>query len=237
MAPELSYGWLHEHKHKHRHKHRDRRGEEGAAEGGGAGGTGLSGGTGLGGTGRGGGGVMDSLHRYRYGKDPSAPPAGGGNLVTTPPANSPSSSSSSSAERYKRKDAPFPCLGPSYLSAGGGARGYHHQESWLRRGSPEVDYANFSKKANPGPDSFAAGRLPDPEGCSDSEEDEEPLTPLSGSAPSHAVPQHTNLFASALSRSASRGGRGRRGGSAAPGLTRSFMGLDGTLRKDRPLVS
>ncbi|KAJ8334995.1 hypothetical protein SKAU_G00406340 [Synaphobranchus kaupii] len=160
VAPELSYGWLHEHKHKHRHKHRDRRGEEGAAEGGGTG-VGLSGGTGLGGIGRGGGGMMDPLQRYRYGKDPTAATSAT-NLANTPPANSPSSSSSSSAERYKRKDTPFSCLGPSYLSAG--ARGYHHQESWLRRGSPEVDYTNFSKKTNPGQDSFAAGHLPGPRG-------------------------------------------------------------------------
>ncbi|KAJ8273493.1 hypothetical protein GJAV_G00102200 [Gymnothorax javanicus] len=229
VAPDLSYGWLHEHKHKHRHKHRDRRGDTCTAEGG-PGGAGLGGGTGLG-TGRSGRGMMDSMHRYRYGKDPTAP-SSAGNFSTMPLANSPSSSSSSSADRSKRKEVPFPCLGPSYLSAGGGVRSYHQQESWLRRGSPEVDYRNFSKNTNSGQDFFGAEQQPDPEGCSDSEEEEEPLTPPSGSAASHVPPQHTNLFAPALSGSALREGRGRRGGSTAGGLPRSFAGLDGMLRKD-----
>ncbi|KAG7469436.1 hypothetical protein MATL_G00128890 [Megalops atlanticus] len=224
MPPELSYSWLHEHKHKHRHKHRDRREEEGGAEGGGAAGGRVSGSRGMGG---GGGGMMDSLRRYRYGKDPTS--ATNASNSTAPAANSPSSSSSSSAERYKHKDTSLSCLGPSYLSSAGASRGHAHLEPWLRRGSPESDYANLSQ--NPSQDSFAGGQQPDPAGGSDSEE-EEPQTPPPMSAHSHASTHHTNLFATALSRTAPAAGRGRRGGST--GSARNFAGLDKTLRKDRP---
>ncbi|XP_036393803.1 histone-lysine N-methyltransferase ASH1L-like [Megalops cyprinoides] len=224
VPPELSYSWLHEHKHKHRHKHRDRREEEGGAEGGGAAGGRVSGSRGMGG---GGGGMMDSLRRYRYGKDPTS--ATNASNSTAPAANSPSSSSSSSAERYKHKDTSLSCLGPSYLSSAGASRGHAHLEPWLRRGSPESDYANLSQ--NPSQDSFAGGQQPDLAGGSDSEE-EEPQTPPPMSAHSHASTHHTNLFATALSRTVPAAGRGKRGGSTVS--ARNFAGLDKTLRKDRP---
>ncbi|KAG5856412.1 hypothetical protein ANANG_G00007690 [Anguilla anguilla] len=100
--------------------------------------------------------MMDSLRRYRYGKDPAAA-ANASNPASAPAANSPSSSSSSSAERYKHKDTPLSCLGPSYLSLAGGPRGHSHLEPWLRRGSPETDYANLSQSSNPHQDSFTGG--------------------------------------------------------------------------------
>ncbi|KAL4636164.1 histone-lysine N-methyltransferase ASH1L isoform X1 [Arapaima gigas] len=230
VPPELSYGWLHEHKHKHRHKHRDRRGEDGGPEGGtlGPAGAGHSGSRGLG-IGGNNGGMMESLRRYRYAKDPVSA-ASATNLTGAPSANSPSSSSSSSAERYKHKDTPLSCLGPSYLSPAGGARGHTHLEPWLRRGSPESDYANLSQTPNPNQDSFTGGQPADPMEASDSEEEEDgdvSQTP----AHLHTSPHHTNLFATALSQSAASGSRSRRSGISVSGS--GFMGLDRSHRKDR----
>ncbi|KPP71262.1 histone-lysine N-methyltransferase ASH1L-like [Scleropages formosus] len=230
VPPELSYGWLHEHKHKHRHKHRDRRGEDGGPEGGAlgpvGGGHSTSRGLGVGGNG---GGMMESLRRYRYAKD-AASAANATSSAAAPSANSPSSSSSSSAERYKHKDTPLSCLGPSYLSPAGGARGHGHLEPWLRRGSPESDYANLSQNPNPNQDSFSGGQPADPTEASDSEEEEDregSQTP----AHLHTSPHHTNLFATALSQSAASGGRVRRSGICASG--RGFLGLEQPHRKDR----
>lgn len=237
VPPELSYSWLHEHKHKHRHKHRERRGEEGGADpaamGAAGGGPSAARGMGLGG----GSAVMESLRRYRYGKD-AASSAPAASPAATASANSPSSSSSSSAERYKHKDVPLSCTVP-YLSPAGGTRMRSYLEPWLRRGSPDSDYVSLPQNCNPGQDSFSAGQAADPMGASESEEEEDDeeeegaCTAPQTSTRSHTPPHHTNLFTTALSQAVSTGGRGRRAG--IPAGAGGFVGFDRALQKDRAL--
>lgn len=233
MAPELSFGW--HHKHKHRHKHRERCGGDESLERGGSAERGergeRSGGDGLGRGERGGAGGMEALQHCRFGRDGSAESAGkqtSSAAAAAASANSPSSSSSSSAERYKRKEASSSCLGPSRLALG--SRGHASADSWFRVGSTEADYAKLSHHSASGQPAFSDGHAAEPIGCSDSEEDEG-LSPAEEEAEPSA--QHTNLFASALTRSLLRPGRGRRPasseGSGGGGLAR----LDRSLRKDR----
>lgn len=169
---------------------------------------------------------MEALQHCRFGRDGSADSASKQtSAVAAASANSPSSSSSSSAERYKRKEASASCLGPSRLALG--SRGHASADSWFRVGSSEADYAKLSHHSASGQPAFADGHSAEPIGCSDSEEDEG-LSPAEEEAESSA--QHTNLFASALTRSSLRPGRGRRPASSdGSNLSR----LDRSLRKDR----
>ncbi|KAG5842870.1 hypothetical protein ANANG_G00182340, partial [Anguilla anguilla] len=245
VAPELSYGWLHEHKHKHRHKHRDRRGRRGGPRAGGSRRPpGLSGGTGLGGAGRGAGGMMDSLQRYRYGKDPAAAAASGaGNLAATPrpillpPPPRPRRRGTSAGRALPVPGARVP--------VGGGGRGRERLPPpgvLAEEGRPRRGLRRLPQKDPPGPGPVRGGPPAGPEGCSDSEEEEEeeeeeePLTPPPGSVQPRAPPQHTNLFASALSRSASPGAAGAGGGSAAAGHARG-RGIGRDTQERPPLVS
>lgn len=228
MSSELSFSW--HHKHKHRHKHRDRCGEEEGDDGGGVGssggGGGRNGGEGMG-AGRGDrarrGGSMESLKHCGYGPDGSADSSANKQAAATS-GNSPSSSSSSSAERYKQKEASMSCLVPSRLSLGQGSRGHHTADSWFRIGSYDVDYSKLSHNQTLGQGAFSDGHVHNSMGCSDSE-DEDHTSPNeeqdSGS--------HTNLFASALTRTSLRCNQGRKGGSSeGSSLTR----LDRSVRKD-----
>ncbi|XP_046875778.1 histone-lysine N-methyltransferase ASH1L isoform X2 [Hypomesus transpacificus] len=241
MSSELSFSW--HHKHKHRHKHRERCAEEDGDEGGAAaaGGAGTRGG--VAGMPEGGGparvervgsssgGMAESLQRCRFGRD-STPTAGANKQAATPSANSPSSSSSSSADRYKRKENTLSCLGPSRLALGSGSRGHHPVESWFRMGTgSEADYAKLSRNPAVGQGVFADGQADDPAGCSDSEDDET-LTPTEEPEDpgSQEPPHHTNLFASALTRTSMRGGRGRKGGAPE---SASFSRMERTLMKER----
>ncbi|KAK1805371.1 hypothetical protein P4O66_019681 [Electrophorus voltai] len=227
MSSDLSFGW--HHKHKHRHKHRDRCGEEEDDDGGGAGdgGGGRSGGESMG-VGRGErgtrGGSIESLQRCGYGRDVSAD-SSANKQVAAASSNSPSSSSSSSAERYKRKEASMSCLGPSRLSLGRGSRGHRPVDSWFRMGSSDADYSKLSRNQNLSQGAFSDGHVPDLMGCSDSEEED----PTSANEEEDSGSHHTNLFASALTRTSLRGNRGKKGGNLeSSSLTR----LDRSLRKD-----
>ncbi|XP_036423085.1 histone-lysine N-methyltransferase ASH1L [Colossoma macropomum] len=228
MSSELSFGW--HHKHKHRHKHRDRcgdeEGDEGAGAGGGGGGRngGESIGTGRGDRGRR-GGSLESLQRCGYGRDGSADSSANKQAAATS-GNSPSSSSSSSAERYKRKEASMSCLGPSRLSLGRGSRGHHPVDSWFRMGSSDVDYSKLSRNQILGQGAFSDGHVEDPIGCSDSEEED----PTSANEEEDSGSHHTNLFASALTRTSLKGNRGRKGGNSEGS---SLIRLDRSQRKDR----
>uniref|UniRef100_A0A667ZRC9 Ash1 (absent, small, or homeotic)-like (Drosophila) n=1 Tax=Myripristis murdjan TaxID=586833 RepID=A0A667ZRC9_9TELE len=234
MSSDLSFNW--HHKHKHRHKHRERCTEEDGEE---AGRGGAASRTGAGISDSGGSvrgerassvGMAESLQRCRFGRDSSSTSAS--KQAAAASANSPSSSSSSSAERYKRKDSSMSCLGPSRLTLGSSTKGHHPVESWFRMGSAEADYAKLSRsQVAPSQGPFSDGRTEDPVGCSDSE-DEEPLTPLEDIEPgTQDSPNHTNLFASALTRNTLRAGRGRKAGGATE--SSSFSRMDRTLRKDR----
>ncbi|KAF7210933.1 histone-lysine N-methyltransferase ASH1L isoform X1 [Nothobranchius furzeri] len=229
MSSELSFNW--HHKHKHRHKHRDRCSEEdreeaarsgsGSRAGGGVSDKGASSkGVGL--------GMAESLQRCRFGRD--APSTAASKQTATTSANSPSSSSSSSAERYKRKESSLSCLGPSRLTLDSSSKGHHPVASWFRMSGSEADYSQLSRShVAPGQSSFSDGRAGDPRGCSDSE-DEEPLTPTE-EVETHKSPNLTNLFASALTRTSLKGGRGRKG--AAVPESSNFTHMDQPTRKDR----
>uniref|UniRef100_A0A8C5DEN9 Histone-lysine N-methyltransferase ASH1L-like n=1 Tax=Gouania willdenowi TaxID=441366 RepID=A0A8C5DEN9_GOUWI len=142
-------------------------------------------------------------------------------------ANSPSSSSSSSAERYKRKESSMSCLGPSRLALGSSSKGHQPMESWFRLGSSEPNYSKLSRNPMaPSRTSFSDGQAEDPAGCSASE-DEEPLTPTEDGEP----PNLTNLFASALTRTSSKGGRSQKG--SAMSENSSFSHMNRPPRKDR----
>ena len=177
------------------------------------------------------GGMAESLQRCRFGRD-TTPTAGANKQAATPSANSPSSSSSSSADRYKRKENTLSCLGPSRLALGSGSRGHHPVESWFRMGTgSEADYAKLSRNPAVGQGVFADGQADDPAGCSDSEDDET-LTPTEEPEDpgSQEAPHHTNLFASALTRTSMRGGRGRKGGAPE---SAGFSRMERTLMKER----
>uniref|UniRef100_A0A8C4RN22 Ash1 (absent, small, or homeotic)-like (Drosophila) n=1 Tax=Erpetoichthys calabaricus TaxID=27687 RepID=A0A8C4RN22_ERPCA len=208
MPPEISYGWIHEHKHKHRHKHqhREHRTEQQQDSGRAA--------------------VLESLRRYRYGKE---------------------SSGSNSSDRYKHKDK-HRCHSAAssnlYLTgnAGGSASSISAKglilgcdETWLRRGTTAAESSNSSLGigidcANTSADGangvglcLAGGFAPH----NSETEDEQ---------------QHTNLFTTAI-------GSCRQGKAATPvpirkrGLSTSspsesrFTALDKALRKDRPSSS
>lgn len=224
MSSELSFSW--HHKHKHRHKHRDRCGEEEGDDGGGGGG-GRNGGDCMG-AGRGErgrrGGSMESLKHCGYGPDGSADSSANKQAAATS-GNSPSSSSSSSAERYKQKEASVSCLVPSRLSLGQGSRGHHPADSWFKIGSYDVDYSKLSHNQTLGQGAFSDGHMHNSMGCSDSEDEDHTSPNEEQDSGSH----HTNLFASALTRTSLRCNQGRNGGSSeGSSLTR----LDRSLRKD-----
>lgn len=227
MSSELSFGW--HHKHKHRHKHRDRCGEEEGDDGGGV--LGGIGGRGVGGEGLGAGrgerGSVESLQHCRFGRDGSADSRTNKQSAS---ANSPSSSSSSSAERYKRKEASMSCLGPSRLSLGTASRGHHPVDSWFRMGSSDTDYSKLSRNQSfSGSGAFSEGHVQNPVDCSESDE-EDAASPIEEPEISH----HTNLFASALSRTSLKGSRSKKGGPLeSPSLSR----LDRTVRRDRSTSS
>lgn len=230
MSSELSFSW--HHKHKHRHKHRDRCGEEegvdSGAVGGGVGGGvgGRNGGEGMG-AGRGErgrrGGSMESLKHCGYGPEGSADSTANKQAAATS-GNSPSSSSSSSADRYKQKEASMSCLVPSRLSLNQGNRGHHPADSWFRLGSYDVDYSKLSHNQSLGQGAFSDGHAHNSVGCSDSEDDDHTSPNEEQDSGSH----HTNLFASALTRTPLRCNQGRKGGISEGSLTR----LDRSLRKD-----
>ncbi|KAG5264404.1 hypothetical protein AALO_G00253430 [Alosa alosa] len=239
MAPELSFGW--HHKHKHRHKHRERCGgpDEQLERGGSAeraeraerGERGDGVGLGRGGGGGGGGaGGMEALQHCRFGRDGSAESAGKPTSSSAAAsANSPSSSSSSSAERYKRKEASASCLGPSRLALG--SRGHTSADSWFRVGTAEADYGKLSHHSAGQPGAFSDGHAAQPIGCSDSEEDEG-LSPAEDDAEPPSA-QHTNLFASALTRSSIVASGRREARASMGGGGRPWRRLDRSLRKDR----
>uniref|UniRef100_A0AAY4DKZ7 Histone-lysine N-methyltransferase ASH1L-like n=1 Tax=Denticeps clupeoides TaxID=299321 RepID=A0AAY4DKZ7_9TELE len=124
--------------------------------------------------------------------------------------NSPSSSSSSSAERYKRKEASLSCLGPSRLSLGNTTRSHHQVDSWFRMGCSEADYGKLARTASSTQGPFTDSHLDSQMGCSDSEDDEA----ISPNEETEHSAHHTNLFASALSRTSLRPGRGRKAGTS-----------------------
>ena len=127
------------------------------------------------------------------------------------------------------------CLGPSRLAMGSsGTRGHHPLDSWFRMGTSEADYTKLSRNqaAVSGQGPFSDGQAEDAAGCSDSE-DEEPLTPTEDmERGAQDPPNHTNLFASALTRTALRGSKGRKPVGAAESAS-SFSRMERTLRKDR----
>ncbi|TRY65112.1 hypothetical protein DNTS_009668 [Danionella cerebrum] len=226
-SSELSFGW--HHKHKHRHKHRDRCEEEEVDDDDGGGGGEVLGGIGSrsGGSeglaaGSGERGSVESLQRCRFGRDGSADSSANKQSAS---ANSPSSSSSSSAERYKRKEASMSCLGPSRLSIGSTNRGHHTVDSWFRMGSSEPDYSKLMRNQSfAGSGVFSEGHGKSTVDCSESDEDDTP-SPNEEAETSH----HTNLFASALSRTSFKGNHCKKGGTfEGTGLSR----LDRTIRRD-----
>lgn len=228
MSSELSLSW--HHKHKHRHKHRDRCGEEEGDEGGGVGGGGGGGRNGSDGIGAGRvertrrGGSMESLKHCGYGPDSSADSSVNKQTAAIS-GNSPSSSSSSSAERYKQKEASMSCLLPSRLSLGQGNRGHHPADSLFRIGSYDVDYSKLSHNQTLGQGPFSDGHVHSSVGCSDSEDEDHASPNEEQDSGSH----HTNLFASALTRTSLRCNQGKKGGSSeGSSLTR----LDRSLRRD-----
>ncbi|KAJ4927794.1 hypothetical protein JOQ06_015596, partial [Pogonophryne albipinna] len=235
MSSELSFNW--HHKHKHRHKHRERCAEEDREEAarGGSGSratAGISDSVASGKAERVGSlGMAESLQRCRFGRDTASTSASKQAASTS--ANSPTSSSSSSAERYKRKESPMSCLGPSRLALGSSSKGHHPVESWFRMGgSSKADYSKLSRsQVSPGQGPFSEGQPEDPAGCSDSE-NEEPLSPAVDLEPgSHDSPNLTNLFASALTRTTLKGGKCRK--TEAVTESSSFSRVDRPIRKDR----
>uniref|UniRef100_A0AAY4DKA3 Histone-lysine N-methyltransferase ASH1L n=1 Tax=Denticeps clupeoides TaxID=299321 RepID=A0AAY4DKA3_9TELE len=140
-------------------------------------------------------------------------------------ANSPSSSSSSSAERYKRKEASLSCLGPSRLSLGNTTRSHHQVDSWFRMGCSEADYGKLARTASSTQGPFTDSHLDSQMGCSDSEDDEA----ISPNEETEHSAHHTNLFASALSRTSLRPGRGRKAGTSE---SSNLARMDRALRKD-----
>ncbi len=124
------------------------------------------------------------------------------------------------------------CLGPSRLALGSTSKGHHPVESWFRMGSSKADYSKLSRShVAPGQGPFSDGRTDNPAGCSDSE-DEEPLTPTEDvESAAHDSPNLTNLFASALTRTAMKGGRNRK--TEVTSESSSFSRMDRPMRKDR----
>ncbi|XP_061598213.1 histone-lysine N-methyltransferase ASH1L [Cololabis saira] len=233
MSSELSFNW--HHKHKHRHKHRERCSEEDREEAArsGSGSRTNAGISDKGASGKGervgGLGMAESLQRCRFGRDASSTTTSKQAAATS--ANSPSSSSSSSAERYKRKDSSMSCLGPSRLTLANTSKGHHSVESWFRIGSSDADYSTISQsQVVPGQGSFSDGRVEDPTGCSDSEDDE-PLTPTE-EVEAHSSP---NLFASAMTRTSMKGGRNRKNDVVTE--SSNFSHMDRLMRKDRSTSS
>lgn len=235
MSSELSFNW--HHKHKHRHKHRERCVDEDREETARAGADSRLGGGGVSESGApgkgervGGLGVAESLQRCRFGRDPSGVAAG--KQAASASANSPSSSSSSSAaDRYKRKENSASCIGPSRLALST-SKSHLPVESWFRMGSSKAEYSKLSQPhAAQGQGLFSDGRAGDPAGCSESE-DEEPLTPAEeAEARVHESSNHTNLFASALTRTPLKGSKSRKTEGVREGST--FSRVDRPMRKDR----
>lgn len=234
MSSELSFNW--HHKHKHRHKHRERCAEEDgeeAARGGSESrlGAGISDSGASGKAERVSGlGMAESLQRCRFGRDPSSITANKQAASTS--ANSPSSSSSSSAaERYKRKENSASCIGPSRLALST-SKSHHPVESWFRMGSSKTEYSKLSHThVAQGQGLFSDGRADNPAGCSESE-DEEPLSPAEDvEARVHDSPNHTNLFASALTRTSLKGSKSRKNETVRDSST--FSRMDRPMRKDR----
>lgn len=234
MSSELSFNW--HHKHKHRHKHRERCADEDREEPARAGSdarlaAGISDGGASGKAERVSGlGMAESLQRCRFGRDPSGVAAGKQAASTS--ANSPSSSSSSSAaDRYKRKENSASCIGPSRLALST-SKSHHPVESWFRMGSSKTDYSKLSQPhAGQGQGLFSDGRADNPAACSESD-DEEPLTPTEDAeARVHESSNHTNLFASALTRTSLKGSKSRKAEAARESST--FSRADRPVRKER----
>lgn len=228
MSSELSFNW--HHKHKHRHKHRERCAEEDREETA-RGGSESRVGAGISDSGASGKGervnslgMAESLQRCRFGRDPTSIGSSKQGVPTS--ANSPSSSSSSSADRYKRKES-ISCIGPSRLALGSSSKGHHPVESWFRMGSSKTEYSKLSRgHVAPVQGLFSGGGAEDPAGYSDSE-DEEPLTPREDvESRAHDSPNHTNLFASALTCTTLKGGRSRKTEADSSSFSHS-------MRKDR----
>lgn len=230
MSSELSFNW--HHKHKHRHKHRERCADDDREEGARSG-SGSRSNAGMSDSRTSGKGervssmgMAESLQRCRFGRDASS------TSTSKQPgsANSPSSSSTSSAERCKRKESSLSCLGPSRLAVGNSSKGHHPIESWFRMGNSEAEYPKLSRShvlSGQGP--FSDGRAENPAACTDSE-DEEPLTPTEEGEPGgHNSPNLTNLFASALTRTALKGSRNRKTEAECSG----FSNMDRPKSKDR----
>lgn len=230
MSSELSFNW--HHKHKHRHKHRERCADDDREEGARSG-SGSRSNAGMSDSRTSGKGervssmgMAESLQRCRFGRDASS------TSTSKQPgsANSPSSSSTSSAERCKRKESSLSCLGPSRLAVGNSSKGHHPIESWFRMGNSEAEYPKLSRShvlSGQGP--FSDGRTENPAACTDSE-DEEPLTPTEEGEPGgHNSPNLTNLFASALTRTALKGSRNRKTEAECSG----FSNMDRPKSKDR----
>lgn len=234
LSSELSFNW--HHKHKHRHKHRERCADEDREETARAGsesrlGAGISD---SGASGKGERvsslGMAESLQRCRFGRDPSSVAASKQAASTS--ANSPSSSSSSSAaDRYKRKENSASCIGPSRLALST-SKSHHPVESWFRMGSSKPEYSKLSRPhVAQGQGLFSDGRADNPAGCSESE-DEEPLTSTEDvEARVHDSSNHTNLFASALTRTSLKGSKSRK--TEAVRERSTFSRMDRPMRKDR----
>lgn len=235
MSSELSFNW--HHKHKHRHKHRDRCADEDREDAAARGGSESRLGAGISDSGASGKGervsslgMAESLQRCRFGRDPSN--AAASKQAASTSANSPSSSSSSSAaDRYKRKENSVSCIGPSRLALST-SKSHHPVESWFRMGSSKTEYSKLSRAhVAPGQGLFSDGRAENPAGCSESE-DEEPLTPTEDAeARVHGSPNHTNLFASALTRTSLKGSKSRKPEAVREGS--AFSRMDRPTRKDR----
>lgn len=234
MSSELSFNW--HHKHKHRHKHRERCADEDREEPARAGSdarlaAGISDGGASGKAERVSGlGMAESLQRCRFGRDPSGATASKQAASTS--ANSPSSSSSSSAaDRYKRKENSASCIGPSRLALST-SKSHHPVESWFRMGSSKTDYSKLSQPhVAQGQGLFSDGRADNPAACSESD-DEEPLTPTEDAeARVHDSSNHTNLFASALTRTSLKGSKSRKAEAARESST--FSRVDRPVRKER----
>ncbi|TNM93143.1 hypothetical protein fugu_018545 [Takifugu bimaculatus] len=232
MSSELSFNW--HHKHKHRHKHRERCADddrEETARGGSESrlGAGISDSGAIGKGERVSSlGMAESLQRCRFGRDPSSVTAN--KQAASASANSPSSSSSSSAaERYKRKENSASCIGPSRLALST-SKSHHPVESWFKMGSSKTEYSKLSHAhVAQGQGLFSDGRADNPAGCSESE-DEEPLTPTE-EVEARDSPNHTNLFASALTRTSIKGSKSRK--TEAVRESSTFSRADRPVRKDR----
>ncbi|KAM8884471.1 histone-lysine N-methyltransferase ASH1L isoform 1-T1 [Synchiropus picturatus] len=228
MSSELSFNW--HHKHKHRHKHRERCADE-EREDTVRGGSGIrASSSGISDTGDsakgervGSLGMAESIQRCRFGRETLGKSTIKQGASTS--ANSPSSSSSSSAERYKRKENS--CLGPSRLTLSSSSKS-QRPESWFRVGCPDASKPQRSHVVA-AQGHFSDGLAEDPDGCSDSEDEEAP-TPTEEAVPgAHESPNLTNLFASALTHSNLRGGKGRKNGVQD---NANFSHMDRPFRKD-----